>query len=97
VNWQPFRSAAAAAVLGVAAGAGCGGARGAPVPAGTAAEPAAERLANQARAVAVLQSENERLHEEMAELRRDNARLRELLEAAGTANRPVTHPAPAVR
>ena len=65
-------------LLGLAAVlAGCSG-RG--DPAVPRAEPVEVRLANQARAIAGLSEENERLRREIEELRRDNARLRAALQ-----------------
>ena len=44
--------------------------------AGSSEESAAERLANQARAIAVLSAENQGLREQVRELSRENRRLR---------------------
>ena len=49
------------------------------------AEPLKERLANQAKAIAILESENEKLRQQLKELKSENERLRKALAAPGGA------------
>jgi len=65
--------------------AGCAGAAG---NAPATAEPMKERLTNQARAVALLEAENQKLREELREVKKENGRLRERLAGeAGEAGK----------
>ncbi len=49
------------------------------------AEPMKERLANQARAVAILEAENAKLHRELDELKKENQRLADELQKLRSA------------
>jgi predicted RNase H-like nuclease (RuvC/YqgF family) len=80
---RPLIAAAAAALL---LAAGCAATKSADA---VTVESAEKRLANQARAVAALSQENEKLRREVSELKKENERLRKL-----TAGPPEKKKAP---
>ena len=86
MSWKLFLSCAALVLL--LAGGCAGGARKAED------EPLRERLMNQARAVALLSQENERLRRELEELKAENEALRgKALKGPGAQTTPESAPA----
>ncbi len=97
MSWKPWLSALGAAALLAGCSAGQTGptspAGQAPLPA--TAEAMKERLANQARAIAELSAESDKLLAKIAELRAEIARLEAQLKGPGApASTPAPPPAP---